>query len=145
MDVSVTLDGRPHNAVFDEQVKQVLDAADTDKDGRPTWKELATNDKYLADGQPNRPPISANQLKTLIERYDENRDGQVQPREAMSWLGRNTETSAHAFEVRSTRVVSAQSKGQLARLATRRRGPQRRIIERRVGGGTGTVLVLRRG
>ena len=104
VDVSVTLDGRPHNAVFDEQVKQVLDAADTDKDGRPTWKELATNEKYLADGQPNRPPISANQLKTLIERYDENRDGQIQPREAMSWLGRNTETSAHAFEVRSTRA-----------------------------------------
>ncbi len=104
VDVSVTLDGRPHNAVFDEQVKQVLDAADTDKDGRATWKELATNDNYLADGQPNRPPIGANQLKTLIERYDENRDGQVQPREAISWLGRNTETSAHAFEVRSTRA-----------------------------------------
>ena len=58
VDVSVTLDGRPHNAVFDEQVKQVLEAADTDKDGRPTWKELATNENYLADGQPNRPPIS---------------------------------------------------------------------------------------
>jgi Ca2+-binding EF-hand superfamily protein len=103
MDVAVTLDGRPHDAVFDEQVKKVLDAADTDKDSRPTWKELAANQEYLTGGQPDRPAIGGNQLKMLIERYDENRDGQIQPREAMSWLGRDTETSAHAFEVRSTR------------------------------------------
>jgi Ca2+-binding EF-hand superfamily protein len=101
-DVAVTLDGRPLTAVFDEQVKKVLDAADTDKDGRATWKELASTD-YLADGQAERAPVGARQLKTLLERYDENRDGLVQEREAMAWLGRNTETSAHAFEVRSAR------------------------------------------
>jgi Ca2+-binding EF-hand superfamily protein len=104
VDVAVTLDGRPHVAVFDEHVRKVLDAADTNKDGRPSWQELATNEKYLADGQPSRPPLGDRQIKMLIEQYDVNRDGEVQRREAMSWLGRGAGASANPFVLRSTRA-----------------------------------------
>jgi Ca2+-binding EF-hand superfamily protein len=43
-------------------------------------------------------------MKTLIERYDENRDGQIQPPEAAAWLGRDAGTTAKSFAVRSTRA-----------------------------------------
>jgi Ca2+-binding EF-hand superfamily protein len=42
-------------------------------------------------------------LKTLIEQYDENRDGEIQAGEAASWLGRDSGVSARPFAVRSTR------------------------------------------
>jgi hypothetical protein len=48
VDLLLTIDGRPHAEVFEEVLDQVLAAADTDKDGRSTWKELAGNTAYLA-------------------------------------------------------------------------------------------------
>jgi Ca2+-binding EF-hand superfamily protein len=103
LDVHFTLDGRPHTEVFDEHIKQVLDAAHADKDGRPTWQKLFANEKYLAGIQPNMPPVGSRQIKMWIERYDENRDGQIQRDEAASWLGRDTGTSVSAFALRSSR------------------------------------------
>jgi Ca2+-binding EF-hand superfamily protein len=43
-------------------------------------------------------------MKTLIERYDENRDGKIQSTEAAAWLGREAGTSAKPLAVRSTRA-----------------------------------------
>src|SRR5215212_2696603 len=52
MDVLLTIDGRSHQDAFEEVVSQVLKAADSDKDGRSTWKELAGNKDYLtANGE----------------------------------------------------------------------------------------------
>jgi Ca2+-binding EF-hand superfamily protein len=103
VDVAVSLDGRVHADVFDEHVNKVLDAADTNNDDQPTWPELAANEKYLSEGQSNRPPLGERQIKTLIEQYDVNRDGKIQRREAIAWLGRNAGASANPFSLRSTR------------------------------------------
>jgi Ca2+-binding EF-hand superfamily protein len=107
VDVAMMLNGRSHLAVFEELVGQVLKAADTDGNGQATWDELAANEKYLADYQPNGQPVSARQLKMWIEQLDENRDGQIQPGEAAGWLGRNSGTTARAFTLRSSRWYHA--------------------------------------
>jgi Ca2+-binding EF-hand superfamily protein len=103
VDVFVTIDGRPLNEVFEDAVKQVLAAADMDKDGRSTWKELAENKKYPAGQQGQMPRGAGAQLKMWVEQYDSNRDGQIQHDEAASWLGRDTGISARAFDVRGSR------------------------------------------
>jgi Ca2+-binding EF-hand superfamily protein len=107
VDVWLTVDGRPHGEAFNERVQVVLDAADTDDDGRPTWNELSENDDYLAGQQPNGPPPSPRQMKMLIEQYDANGDGIVQHSEAASWLGRDMGATPAAFAVRSSRSYSA--------------------------------------
>src|SRR4051794_34225733 len=48
VDLVLTIDGRPHANLFDDVINQVLKAADSDKDGHPTWRELANNKEYLA-------------------------------------------------------------------------------------------------
>ena len=106
VDVWLTVDGRPHGAAFAERVKVVLDAADTNNDGRATWKELSENKDYLAGVQPNGPPIGARQMKMLIERFDANGDGHIQPDEAASWLGRDVGVTPSAFALRSSRSYS---------------------------------------
>jgi Ca2+-binding EF-hand superfamily protein len=103
VDVALMLGDRPQAAVFHELIEHVLAAADTDGDGRQTWDELAANKQYLAEYQPNGQQLSPRQLKMWIERYDENRDGRIQPGEAMGWLGRDSGTSARPFAVRSSR------------------------------------------
>lgn len=107
LDVSLSIDDRPHTAAFDELVSQALAAADTDKDKLSTWKELAANKDYLAMQPANKAPGNARQLKMWTEQYDRNRDGQIQPTEAMSWLGRDAGTSVRAFDVRSSRSYSS--------------------------------------
>jgi len=103
IDFWLTLDGRPHGAAFDELVQRVLAAADTDHDGRPTWKEFIANDEFLAS------PLGggrsdAYQGRIWIENYDVNRDGALQTSEATSWLGRDGGAGASAFSVRSSRA-----------------------------------------
>jgi EF hand len=103
VDVSVTIDGRSHSAVFDERVNKVLEAAGaTEDEGKPTWEALAANEDFLATQQTNQPSGSS-QLKMWVEQYDENRDGEIQTAEAAAWLGRDAGRSASAFAVRSSR------------------------------------------
>jgi Ca2+-binding EF-hand superfamily protein len=103
IDLLLTIDGRPHGDVFEEEVRQVLTAADTDKDGRSTWKELAANKEYLKVQGNGMPPEGARQLEMLTERFDRNGDGQIQRDEAAAWLGRDAGVSARAFDVRGSR------------------------------------------
>ncbi|MCI0333977.1 MAG: hypothetical protein L0228_12225 [Planctomycetes bacterium] len=104
VDARLTINGQPHAKAFDSIVKRVLDASDTDHDGRSTWKELTADRVYFEKEMQNAPAVGSRQMKTLIERYDENRDGQIQPAEAAGWLGRDAGTSAKALAVRSTRA-----------------------------------------
>ena len=102
VDVCLMLDGRPHTVVFDELVQQVIVAGDTDQDGQPTWRELASNKEFVAT-QPGTTAAGGGQLTMWTERFDENRDGRIQPREAAAWLGRDVGASARPFAVRSSR------------------------------------------
>lgn len=103
VDVRLTIDGRPHTEVFEANVKQVLDAGDTDDDDKATWREIVENEKFVKERLGNMPLTSGRQKKTFIERYDENRDGAIQRGEVASLLGREAGASARAFAVRSSR------------------------------------------
>jgi Ca2+-binding EF-hand superfamily protein len=109
VDVFLTIDGRPQAEIFNEVVDQVLTAADTDKDGRPTWKELVANKAYLSSQsqRDGMPPGNVGQLKMWEEQFDRNRDGQIQRDEAASWLGRGAGMRARAFDVRGSRSYSS--------------------------------------
>jgi hypothetical protein len=103
VDVRITIGDEPYVDSFQSLLKAVLDAGDSNDDGESTWKELVADRKYFEKEMQNAPAEGSRQMKTLIERYDENRDGKIQPAEAASWLGRDAGGSAKAFAVRSTR------------------------------------------
>jgi Ca2+-binding EF-hand superfamily protein len=104
VDVRITIGGEPLATAFDSLVKRVMDAGDTDHDGKSNWKELAADRAYLDKEMPKAPAADSLQMKTLIERYDENGDGKIQTTEAAAWLGRDAGASAKRLAVRSTRA-----------------------------------------
>ena len=107
MDVTLTIDGHPHNDTFEKLLAGVLEAADTDQDKQATWKELAANEEFLKQQADSSSPARARDLKTWTDQFDRNRDGQIQPDEAAAWLGRTAGRKARAFEVRSSRSYSS--------------------------------------
>lgn len=110
IDVTMTLDGRPFNQAFDEQLAALLKAADSDDDGAATWKELMDNDEYLKGSYSGRPELNERQKRDAIKQYDLNEDGHIQKQEATAWLGRDAGRSAAAFRVRSSRAYVPNSR-----------------------------------
>lgn len=110
VDVTMTLDGRPYNQAFDEQLAALLKAADGDDDGAATWKELMDNDEYLKGAYSGRPEMNERQKRDAIKQYDLNEDGHLQKQEATAWLGRDAGRSAAAFRVRSSRAYVPNSR-----------------------------------
>lgn len=110
VDVTMTLDGRPYNQAFDEQLAALLKAADSDDDGAATWKELMDNDDYLKGAYSGQPAMNERQKRDAIKQYDLNEDGHIQKQEATAWLGRDAGRSAAAFRVRSSRAYVPNSR-----------------------------------
>ena len=79
VDVWVTMEGQPHNQIFSERVQKVLDAADTNKDQKSTWRELAANEEFLKAERALNPNYAEGRTKAWLERYDLNRDKHIQP------------------------------------------------------------------
>lgn len=110
IDVTMTLDGRPFNQAFDEQLAALLKAADSDEDGAATWKELMDNDEYLKGAYSGQPELNERQKRDAIKQYDLNEDDHIQKQEATAWLGRDAGRSAAAFRVRSSRAYVPNSR-----------------------------------
>ena len=110
VDVTMTLDGRPYNQAFDEQLAALLKAADSDGDGAATWQELMDNDEYLKGASSGQPAMNERQKRDAIKQYDLNEDGHIQKQEATAWLGRGAGRSAAAFRVRSSRAYVPNSR-----------------------------------
>src|SRR6185295_7260100 len=94
VDVSLTMEGHPHGQTFGNRIQQVLDAADTNKDHKSTWRELAANEDFLKAERATNPNYADARAKTWLERFDLNRDKQIQKSEAAAWLGRDAGISA---------------------------------------------------
>lgn len=103
VELILTVDGQPFQKPFEAIVAQMVAAADTNDDGRSTWQEWRDNSDFLSSPIANAGQAMARQLGNWVEQYDENSDGQMQPHEAASWLGRNADRGAAAFAVRSRR------------------------------------------
>lgn len=107
VDVRLTLDGQPYGAALQSLVKQVLEASDTNKDGRSTWKELSANEEFLKSQPPDaRQRSGAAQLNEWLDQHDVNQNDQIEPAEAASWLGRGAGRTARAFALRTSRAFS---------------------------------------
>jgi Ca2+-binding EF-hand superfamily protein len=104
LDVRFTVDGKPHSSSIASHVQRVLEAGDSNDDGKSTWKELVDDRDYLEKEMPKAPAADSRPMKELIERYDENRDGRIQEAEAAAWIGRDMGVSAKGFALRSTRT-----------------------------------------
>jgi hypothetical protein len=109
IDVTLTIDGRPFRESFEEQLKALMDAADADRDGSATWKELLDNEEYL-EGEAGSAAMNARQKREAIEQYDLNDDGYVQRQEATAWLGRGAGRTAAPLRVRSSRSYVANAR-----------------------------------
>lgn len=115
VDVVITLDGKPYDAALEAIVDQVLAAADTDEDGKPTWDEWRANTEFLEGDLANLTSMRERRVRDWLKRYDMNEDGRMQRGEAASWLGRDGGRSATGLKVRSSRsyVASAASRSRL--------------------------------
>jgi hypothetical protein len=103
VDAWIMIDGRPHTEQFAARIERVLDAADTDGDGRATWAEWAANGEFLRGDLSNIDPKNKRLIDMWIERFDENRDKQLQSNEAAAWLGRDAVGSIRPLALRSRR------------------------------------------
>jgi hypothetical protein len=108
IDVTLTIDGRPHTEGFEKLLKQILAAGDVNKDGKPTWTELVENEKFLKSELASAGQVNSYQARMWIETYDVNRDNRIQESEAKSWLGRDASAGADAFAVRSEKSFAPQ-------------------------------------
>jgi len=104
VDAWITIAGEPHSAGIEKLVEQMLDAAETNGDRRPTWKEWRENDEYFSSVLPNATP-NRRQLDQWVEKYDQNSNKRLERNEAAAWLGRDDGRSASPLALRSLRTI----------------------------------------
>jgi hypothetical protein len=101
VDLLLSIDGRPHTEALETLVDQVLKIADTDGDGRTTWKEICACPKIKYGQYGNLPVENDNSEKQVIDRYDIARDGIADRTELPRFLTRNA-GSSRPFSIRGT-------------------------------------------
>ncbi|MFN0020960.1 MAG: hypothetical protein ACKVP0_22090 [Pirellulaceae bacterium] len=101
VDVELTIDGQPHLSAMEKLVDEVLKLGDTDKDGRPTWKEVAESKRFKYGQFGNLAINGDNGVKQILEMYDTDRDGTVDRAEVPRFLTRNA-GGARPFSIRGT-------------------------------------------
>lgn len=75
--VRLTIDGEPHEVLFGRLIDQVLEAADTDGDGRPTWDEVSRSPTFIYGLLGNQPLRGGQARAAVKQQYDIDRDGVV--------------------------------------------------------------------
>ncbi|HUE72893.1 MAG TPA: hypothetical protein VMP01_18555 [Pirellulaceae bacterium] len=101
VEVELRIGGKSHSEVLAALVEEVLKAADTDGDGRPTWKELTESKRFIYGQFGNVMMNDDNQRKQVIEMYDRNKNGVVDRDEVPRFVTRNA-GRARAFSIRGT-------------------------------------------
>lgn len=99
VEFQLSIDGLPHTQAMERLVEEVLKVADTDGDGRPTWKEVTESKRFKYGQYGNLAINNENDYKQVIEMYDADRDGTVDASELPRFLTRNA-GSARPFSVR---------------------------------------------
>ncbi len=99
VEFQLSIDGLPHVQALERLVADVLKVADTDGDGRPTWKEVTESRRFKYGQYGNVAITNDNNYKQVKEMYDADRDDVVDAAELPRFLTRNA-GSARAFSVR---------------------------------------------
>jgi len=82
VDLLLTVDGQTHEAALQTHIEQELLAADTNRDGRATWREVANSPNF-------RYGLLAYNPADMIRIYDADRDGLVGHHELLRYLTQN--------------------------------------------------------
>lgn len=94
VEATLTLDGRPFHTIREQLVTEVLKAADTDGDGKSTWREALDNPNSMSGSEG---PFSPRKKEHYIDRYDNDHDGIVDRGEARAFVAGFS--SGPAFQV----------------------------------------------
>jgi Ca2+-binding EF-hand superfamily protein len=97
----LTIDGQPHVDALERLVDEVIKLADSDGDGRPSWKEVTSGKRFKYGQFGNLAINSDNDHKQIVERYDIDRDTVVDRSELPRFLTRNAGGS-RSFSIRGT-------------------------------------------
>ena len=89
VELVLSIDGEPHTVALDALVERVLAAADTDKDGRPTWDEVAESGAFRAGLFGNQPLTGSGMVQNMKRLYDIDSDGVVDADEVPRFVTRN--------------------------------------------------------
>jgi Ca2+-binding EF-hand superfamily protein len=101
VEVELRIGGSTHGEALAALVADVIKAADTDGDGRPTWKELTESKRFMYGQFGNVMINDDNQKKQVVEMYDANKNGVVDRSEVPRFVTRNA-GRARAFSIRGT-------------------------------------------
>jgi hypothetical protein len=101
LEFQLTIDGQPHTGALERLMDEVIKLADTDGDGRPSWKEVTSSKRFKYGQFGNLAINTDNDHKQIVERYDIDRDTVVDRSELPRFLTRNAGGS-RAFSIRGT-------------------------------------------
>ena len=101
VEVELRIGGKSHSEALAALVAEVIKAADSDGDGRPTWKELTESKRFIYGQFGNVMINDDNQKKQVVDMYDQNKNGVVDRGEVPRFVTRNAGKS-RAFSVRGT-------------------------------------------
>ncbi len=104
VEVELRIGGGSHSEALASLVAEVIKAADTDGDGRPTWKELTESKRFIYGQFGNLAINDDNAKKQVVEMYDTNKNGVVDRAEVPRFVTRNA-GGARAFSIRGTADV----------------------------------------
>ena len=137
VEAAITLDGRPFRIAREKLVGEMLQAADTDGNGKPTWKEALDNPRFVPSGNiggfmifgagiQGRAVIQGGaqaQRDAYTKRYDTNKNGLVDQAEARLLLAQTTGGAAFSLAASLNRsgqpdvqkVLDADNDGKLSK------------------------------
>lgn len=104
VEVELRIGGRSHSETLTILVEEVCKAADTDGDGKPTWKELTESKRFIYGQYGNLAINDDNARKQVVSMYDANKNGLVDRAEVPRFVTRNA-GGARAFSIRGTADV----------------------------------------
>ena len=104
VEVELRIGGSSHSDALAALVEEVVKAADSDGDGRPTWTELTESKRFIYGQFGNLAINDDNAKKQVVEMYDVNKNGVVDRSEVPRFVTRNA-GGARAFSIRGTADV----------------------------------------
>jgi Ca2+-binding EF-hand superfamily protein len=96
--LEICIQGQPQRALAEQVLQEAAQAAGGDGQSDPTWAQLVANPRFAAGQWGNSPFKGPADERRIIEQFDVNRDGRVQPAELASFLAQDN-AEGRAFVV----------------------------------------------